>query len=107
MKFVIVWDKVFCITIASTDINSLFRIGLPIRVKSLLPTNNTFSNFISSPGWGGQLPSMAIISLSVTLNCFPSKCMTANKRPVDLVAICLLISLITSKNRKKILKLHG
>ena len=97
-KRVIVWDKVFWITVALTDTNSLFSIGLPMSVKSLPPTNNTFSKFSWSPGWGGQWPSMAITSFSVILNCVPHKYMTANKRPTWLVAICLLILLITSKN---------
>lgn len=105
LKWLIVWDKVFWITVALTDTNSLFSMGLPMSVKSLPPTNNTFSNFNSSPGWGGQWPWMVITSLSVTLNCVPHKYMTANKRPTELVAICLLISLITSKKKKKAIKL--
>lgn len=97
---VLVWDSVFSMTIASTETNSLFRIGLPMRVKSVLPRSNTFSSFKRSPIFGGQNPSMIIMSFSVTLNCFPHSCMTANKRPVVFVAICLLISFVTSANKR-------
>jgi len=100
LKRVFVWDRVFSITVASIVTNSLFKIGRPTRVKSVLPTSNTFSNFKRSPIFGGQYPSIIIISFSVTLNCFPHTCTTANIRPILFIAICLLISFVTSVSKR-------
>lgn len=69
--------------------------GLPMRETSLVPANNTLSNVILSPIFGGQYPSTTSRSPSVTLHCFPSKCIIAKLRE-DLDSIILLHVAITS-----------
>ena len=95
-NLVFVVEKVFSITVASTVTNSRLRIGRPTRLKSVPPTNITFSSFRLSPGFGGQYPWITMISFSVTLNCFPQMWTTAKRRLVLPLLICSLIFAVIS-----------